>query len=192
MYDEELNSLDEGIRRLKTEYEILFSGYRKKPPDDLRFRVERTLKRLSEVSDMTLPERFRYNTLIARFYVYRDMWRRTQQARESGYGKGRETVAAPAEEPRPTYNRPVEAQISIADPAAEPDKIRRFYDELLRMRGKDTKGSPGISYEQFSEYIISKTHSIKQRNQCAKVTFRFALEGNAIKFTAKAGTSASS
>src|SRR5512136_1666302 len=83
MYDEDLKNLEEWIRRLKIEYDIFFVGNRRKPPDELRQRVEKTVKRLAEATDMSLSQRFLYNTLIARFYVYRDHWRRTQQEHES-------------------------------------------------------------------------------------------------------------
>lgn len=82
MYDDELNYLEDGLRRLKVEYDVFFNGHRKKPPDDLRMRVEKIVKKLSECPDMSFQQRFRYNTLIARFYIFRDLWRRTQQDRE--------------------------------------------------------------------------------------------------------------
>jgi hypothetical protein len=86
VYDEDLKHLEDGIRRLKIEYDIFFVGNRKKPPDELRMRVEKIAKRLAEATDMTISQRFLYNTLITRFYVYRDLWRRTQQEHESADG----------------------------------------------------------------------------------------------------------
>ena len=58
MYDEDLTNLEEWIRRLKIDYEIFFNGNRKKPPDDLRLRVERLVKRLAESTDMSFSQRF--------------------------------------------------------------------------------------------------------------------------------------
>jgi hypothetical protein len=187
VYDEDLTAVDEGIRRLKIEYDIFFIGNRKKPPDDLRFRIERIFKRLSEATDMTLAQRFRYNTLIARFCVYRDLWRRTQQNRECGNERFSESLPNPQTSGQVT-DRPAEVNIAIADPAAESDKIRHLYDELLRMRGENTKESPSLTYLQFSNYIVTQTRNIQERCQCANVTFRIALEEKSIKFTAKADT----
>src|SRR2546422_3131444 len=84
LYEDELISLEDGIRRLKVEYTIFFNGHRKRPPEDLKMRVERIVKRLSETGDMTYNERFRYNTLVTRYYVLRDLWRRTMMQRELG------------------------------------------------------------------------------------------------------------
>lgn len=84
MYDDDLTNLEEWLRRLKIEYHIFFNGNRKQPPEDLKIRVEKLVEKLSECSDLSLTQRFRFNTLIARFYVYRDLWRRTIIAREMG------------------------------------------------------------------------------------------------------------
>ena len=191
MYDEDLKNLEEWIRRLKIDYDIFFVGNRKKPPDELKLRVEKTLKRLSEASDMSLSQRFLYNTLIARFYVYRDLWRRTQQERESAEEVTRTPALSKRTLSSDARNEPIprEIQVSISNPENEADNIRRLYDQLLRMKGAEVKQSPDISYQQFAAYIANKTLGIKDRHRCNSVTFRIALEDNTIKFLARADSS---
>lgn len=191
MYDEDLSDLDEWIRRLKVEYDIFFNGNRKKPPDDLRMRVEKLVKRLAEASGMTFSQRFRYTTLISRFHIYRDLWRRTQQARESAEGSC-DTPSTQASSFNLQKERlPGGVHVSISDPQAEAEKVRQLYDELLRMKKEHAKDSPGISYQQFADYVASQTRGIKKKYQCASVVFRIALEEKAVKFTAKADNSSS-
>ena len=187
-YDAELTSLDEGIRRLKIEYDIYFSNHRRKPPDDLRLRMENTAKRLSEATEMSVSQRFRYNTLIARFCVYRDLWRRTQQERESANENPRASSGPMPKSDGHTSSQSPGVQVSIGDPDAESGKIQCLYDELLRIRGENAKESPGISYQQFTNYIASQTQGIKTRYRCSSVVFRIAVEANAVKFTARADT----
>ncbi len=189
-YDEDLTTLEEWIRRLKVEYDIFFNGNRKKPPDDLRMRVEKLVKRMSEAVDMSFSQRFRYNTLIARFYVYRDLWRRTQQELESS-GEGRTANPAsriPHSEAKQTSGFE-EVQVLIIDPAGETSKMRRLYDAVLHARGETVDGSPGISFGQFSAYITAQTEKMKKKHQCTSVTFRIARDEKTIKLTAKAGGS---
>ena len=190
-YDEELTNLDEWIRRLKIEYDIFFIGNRRKPPDDLRLRVERGLKRLSEATDMSLSQRFRYNTLIARFYVFRDLWRRTQQEKESASGAQGGPASPALIRSARSEEKSSEVQIMIADACAETEKVRRLYNELLRMRGS-ANDIPGVSFQQFEQYIAHQIQGIREKCQCAGVTFRIALENKAIKFTAKADNGPSS
>jgi hypothetical protein len=184
VYDEDLKNLEEWLRRLKIEYHIFFSGNRKKPPDDLKMRVEKIVKKLSECSDMTFSERFRFNTLITRFYVYRDLWRRTLMEREIGAETKMEAnSAATASLP---LKAPTEAfQISISDPKEEEEKIRLLYNELLRLKKSDSKDTP-LSYQQFSKYIATQTHRIQSKHGCFHVVFTMALEEDAIRFTASA------
>lgn len=194
MYDEDLTNLEEWIRRLKIDYEIFFNGNRKKPPDDLRLRVERLVKRLAEATDMSFSQRFRYTTLISRFYVYRDLWRRNQQDQESAERHGR-GPASSAKTSSPGEQKDLPSprvEISIGDPETEEEKVRQLYDELLRMKGGNTGGAPPIPYEQFAKYISSRTQGIKKKYQCASVLFRIALEEDAVKFTAKADKGPSS
>jgi hypothetical protein len=194
VYDEDLKHLEEWIRRLKIEYDIFFIGNRKKPPDDLRMRVEKLVKRLAEVGDMSISQRFLYNTLIARFYVYRDLWRRTQQELESAEGTA--GVPAPTKHTtppdQPETSMPRDVQVSISDPEVEAGSVRRLYDELLRMKGGHAKESPDISYQQFAAYIANQMRGIKTKHHCNSVTFRIALEDKTIKFMAKADNSSSS
>jgi hypothetical protein len=150
VYDEDLTNLDEWIRRLKVDYDIFLNGHRKKPPDDLRMRVERLVKRLAEATDMSFSQRFRYNTLIARFYVYRDMWRRSQQDMESAAGPSRKPMP-PGRDLPPDAQRnanPREVQVSISNPESEGDKVRHLYQELQRARAAVSPGAPAIPYEQ--------------------------------------------
>jgi hypothetical protein len=182
VYDEELTNLDDGIRRLKVEYDIYFSGSRKRPPEDLRMRVEKAVKRLSEASGMSLAQRFRYNTLIARYYVFRDLWRRTMAGRE-------QCAEAAAQTPSPTARHAAHSaslSVSIKEPDLEEEKIRQLYEALIGMRGKHPE-APDLSYRQFATYVANQTRTIRGKCRCLGVVFTVALEHDAIRFTAKAG-----
>ena len=188
MYDEDLSNLDEWIRRLKVEYDIFFNGNRKKPPDDLRMRVEKLVKKLFEASNMTYSQRFRFNTLVTRYYVYRDLWRRAMAERELATAiKDKPAPGAAITAPNAQAELPMEAvRISISDPEAEKEKVQQLYDALLRIREKHAKDSPSISYEQFATFITTQILGIRGKQGCTRVAFAIALEEDAIRFTAKA------
>jgi hypothetical protein len=185
VYDEDLGNLEEWLRRLKIEYHVFFNGNRKKPPDDLRTRVERLIKKLSECSDMSFSQRFRFSTLVTRFYVYRDLWRRTLQEREMG-GEPKEE-AAPETGPASGSNASLtEAlRISISDPKIEEEKVRLLYNELLRLKRSNSQESP-LSYQQFAKYIATQTYGIREKFGCSRVAYTISLDEDAIRFTAAA------
>src|SRR4029079_18209337 len=94
--DDQLNALGEEIRRLKIEFDIFFNGGSAKPPFDTKYRVEALVKRLYDSRGMTFGQRFRYNSLVARFNVYKDLWRRNIKEREEGGARDREAILAAA------------------------------------------------------------------------------------------------
>jgi hypothetical protein len=183
VYDEDLENLESGLRRLKVEYHIYQSGSRKKPPDDLRIRVERLVKKLSESSDMSFSQHFRFSTLVTRYYAYKDRWRREAQNREMDLASRRkpmpETVA-----PAPSSQAPAEAiRISISDPKSEEEKVRQLYDVLIHLKRKETPETH-LSYAQFAKYIAAQTLGLKKKYGCARVAFTIALDEDALRFTA--------
>ena len=82
--DEQLTRLEDDIRRLRIEFDIFFNGAAKRPPYDTKGRVETLLKRLGDDRTLTFAQRYRYNSLAARYNAFRDLWRRTMQGREEG------------------------------------------------------------------------------------------------------------
>ena len=57
--DEELNVLDENIRRLKIEYDVYFGGGSKRAPADTEWRVQSLLKKFSDSSKLNFAQRFK-------------------------------------------------------------------------------------------------------------------------------------
>jgi len=63
--EEDMNQLEKDIRQLKIEYEQYFGGGKKRPPADLEWRIEITMKRYSDRgSQMNFAQRFRYSNLL--------------------------------------------------------------------------------------------------------------------------------
>jgi hypothetical protein len=186
MYDEDLNALEDGIRRLKVEYEIFFNGNRKRPPEDLRMRMEKLVKRLSEASGMSYSQRFRYNTLVTRLYVFRDLWRRTTSEREAGQPRPETNDAAKAHAVLAGATSSDTVQICIEDPSAEGQKIRHLYEAVIRMTGKHTEEAAAFTYQQFARYVANQTQTIQDKYGCTSVRFTVSLEGDTLKFKARA------
>jgi len=185
--EEELKNLDEGLRRLKIEYHIFFNGGRKKPPEDLSQRVGRLAKQLSERSDMTPTQRFRYTTLVTRYHTYRNLWRRTLQEKERGQEAKKEALVQAATSP--DTNAPAEKfRVSLSDPETEKDRVKSLYDALLQQKMENSEESP-ISYRQFAKFIASQTQNIRNRYGCDRVTYIVALERGVVRVTAAADKS---
>jgi hypothetical protein len=177
--DDMLNRLEEDIRKLKVEYDIFFNGSSAKPPTDLKYRVESLIKRLYDARGMTFGQRFRYNSLVSRFNVYRELWRRTQKEKEEG-GRERDPEVLFADRFAP-------ATVRCSDPTHEPDKVRALYDSFLLARRHCGQRVGDLPYERFQQMIAAQVRQIRSQLKCEAIDFTIEVEEGSVKFKAKAG-----
>lgn len=79
--DQQLARLEEDIRKLKIDFDIYFNGAVKRPPLEARARLDSYIKRLADNRNLSFAQRYFFNTLVARFTSYRELWRRTLKAK---------------------------------------------------------------------------------------------------------------
>jgi len=79
--DKHLSRLEDDIRKLKIDFDIYFNGGSKRPPLEARARLDTFMKRLADNRNFTFAQRYLFNTLVARFVSYRELWRRTLKAK---------------------------------------------------------------------------------------------------------------
>jgi len=79
--DQQLSRMEDDIRKLKIEFDIYFNGASKRPPLESRARVDAYIKRVSDNRNLTFAQRYLFNTLVARFVSYRELWRRQLKAK---------------------------------------------------------------------------------------------------------------
>ena len=183
--DEQLVRLEEDIRKLKIEFDIFFNGATKRPPYDTKSRVESLIKRIGDERKLTFAQRYRYNSLVARYVALRDLWRRNVQDRE----EGRDPVAAARAQlgtARAVNERERRASFVCADARADEAAVRGLYDALVE--AKKTCGEPveDFSLAKFQKMIASKTDALKERLGCERVRYSVYTEGGRVSFKAKA------
>jgi hypothetical protein len=92
--DEELNLLDQQLRRLKIEYEVFFNNPAKRPPTDVEWKVLSLLRKFSDSSRLSFAQRFRYNEMAQRYAIQSDLWRKKTRIREEGYRRPQDALLA--------------------------------------------------------------------------------------------------
>src|SRR5712671_1850774 len=73
--EEDMNQLEKDIRQLKIEHEQYFGGGKKRPPTELEWRIDVTMKR------------FRYSNLAQMYTKYREIFRKRMKQKEEGSGQ---------------------------------------------------------------------------------------------------------
>ena len=209
--DEELNLLEQQLRRLKIEYEIYFSNPAKKPPTDIEWKVLSLLRKFSDGGHMNFSQRYRYNEMAQRYAVYSDLWRKKGRIREEGYRRPQDALLSvqgvrPSEEHEsqhhPVYGVAHAASagaaaapgksadsgpltIQCSDPRAEPDKVENLYKALAEAKKKSGEAETG-NFDSFQSFVQKKTAQIRKQYGCASVEFTVETRQGHVHLKAKA------
>ena len=182
--DEQLTRLEDDIRRLRIEFDIFFNGGAKRPPYDTKGRVETLLKRLGDDRTLTYAQRYRYNSLAARYNAFRDLWRRTMQGRE----EGRDPLSAARANAKKDTTEPKLEPVSFvcADAHHEVELVKNLYNSLIEAKRHCGEPTEDLSFPKFHRLIASKADGIKQQVGCDRVRFSVAVENGHVSFKARA------
>jgi hypothetical protein len=182
--DEQLTRLEDDIRRLRVEFDIFFNGGSKRPPYDTKGRVETFLKRLGDDRTLTFAQRYRYNSLAARYNAFRDLWRRTMQGREEGRDPVSAHRASVKMEPIAKDIEPV--SFVCLDAHREVELVKVLYNSFVEAKRYCGEPTEDLSFPKFHRLIASKADGIKQQRGCDRVRFSVAVENGHVSFKARA------
>jgi hypothetical protein len=209
--DEELNLLDQQLRRLKIEYEIFFNNPAKRPPNDVEWKVLSLIRKFSDGTRMSFSNRFRYNEMAQRYAVQAELWRKKMRIREEGYRRPADAILSvqgvrvPEEHEakhHPVYgvarhgqtagagaakegDQPFSVQCSGA--AAERDQVESLYKALTEAKKKSGEKVSG-NLDSFAAFVKKKTSEIRKQHGCDTVVYSVEMQGGQVKLKAKAKT----
>jgi hypothetical protein len=183
-FDQQLARLEEDIRRLKIEYDIFFNGGAKRAPYDTKNRVETTLKRLGDERSLSFAQRYHYNSLMARYNSFRELWRRTIKGREEG--KDAIVQARAAANAGKAENPAAKSNFVCSDVANETETVEKVYKALLAAKAACGENAASLSFAQFRQQLAEQTKRFMQINQCDRVWFEVGAENGRVVFKAKA------
>src|SRR6266568_3696492 len=94
-------AFERSIRQIQIEWDKFFSGIEKKPPNDSKTRLEALIRRHANAEIRNNTERFRYQTLTARYNTLNELWSKKLRLREEGKAFGVHGLKAEALPPPP-------------------------------------------------------------------------------------------
>jgi hypothetical protein len=208
--EEELNLLDQQLRRLKIEYEIFFSNPTKRPPTDIEWKVLALIRKFSDGARLSFAQRFRYNEMAQRYAIQSDLWRKKMRIREEGYRRPADAILSVqgvragesrAAKHNPVYGlahnpdsagaagdetvsaRPFSVQCSGA--TIERDQVESLYNALAEAKKKSGEKVSG-NLESFASFVKKKTSEIRKQHGCDTVEYSIEMQGGQVKLKAKA------
>ncbi|MFP5246534.1 MAG: MXAN_5187 C-terminal domain-containing protein [Thermoanaerobaculia bacterium] len=190
--DEELDKLDEDIRKLKNRYDQFFAGIQKVPPSFERHQLESYIHELSKQKIRDNARRFRFNTTLSRYNQYREMWARKMREREEGpldYRRRQAAMSAAPPPPPPPPQRPAVTSAGAdpyvkMTPGANGEQIRKLYAEIEREHVKLGK-LPNVTMEQLTDMIQKQSELVRAKYHVKTVAFRVETIDGKVKLKAK-------
>lgn len=176
--DLDLDRLETEIRRLKIEYDIYFNGGTMRPPLDTKGRVETAIKRIYDARGMSFAQRFRYNGLVARYNVMRELWRRQTQDRE-------EIGRAPTVEAHSAL-RSQTVIVRCENPERESENVSEIYNHLIAAKRDCGERIGGLTLEVFTQFLQSRADQIKADLSASAIEFVVGVDNGRVKFAARA------
>jgi hypothetical protein len=194
--DEELNVLEESVRRLKIEYDVYFGGGSKKPPVDTEWKVQNLIRKFSDSSKLSFTQRFKYNGITQRYALFSDLWRQKMKIKEEGYRRPQDAVlgisgmrreeeqaAAAALEAR-AAEQPF--KIHCSDVETDHAAVKALFDAMMEAKKKAGQPVDPSSFDSFKAFVKKKTTQIRGESGCPGVEYSVEFQNGQVRLKAKA------
>jgi len=191
--NDDLDILERSFRQLQIEWEKFFGGVEKKPPTDLRARVEALIKKYAYAEIRNNGERFRYQTLSTRYATFNELWNKRMRAIEEGRPMGIHGVFERKVAPPPVYAPPPPAaraasggsgEVRVKDPGGDTDAVRSLFDRFLEARKAAGEAAP-VKFESFQKIISQQAARILTEKGAQAVDFRLETKDGKVSLKAK-------
>jgi hypothetical protein len=189
---EDLDTLERSIRQLQIDWDRFFSGLEKKPPNDLKVKVEAIVRRHANAEIRNNADRFRYQTLTARYSTFNELWSKKLRAREEGkafgvHGLKAEMLPPPPPAPPPPPPRAAAArsnEFRVQNPERDAATVRSLNESFLEARTRNGESAP-VKYESFQKLIGQQASRILTDKGGQAVEFRLETKDGKVSLKAK-------
>ena len=200
---DDLGDIEQGIRKLQVEWEKFFGGIERRPPNDLKGRVENLIRRYAGAEMRNATERFRYQALTARYNTFNELWNKKLRALEEGRPVGyhgrferlhEQRMAdvlppAPPEDELPELELPRvppprRGEVRVESPELDREAVRELFDRFQDARR--TAGEKGaVKFESFEKLISQQAVRILTEKGAQAVDFRLETKEGKVSLKAR-------
>ena len=193
---EDLDVLERSLKQLQIEWEKFFGGVEKKPPSEMKVRVEALIRKYAYAELRNNTERFRYQTMSSRYATFNELWNKRLRAIEEGRPLGihgvheRRAVPPPAFTPAAASSARAAAasggsgEVRVKDPSGDAEAVRSLFDRFLEAR-KAAGESGAVKFESFQKVISQQAARILTEKGAQAVDFRLETKDGKVSLKAK-------
>ena len=190
---EDLGRLEILLRQLQAKWEMFFSGGERKPPLDLQGQAEVLVKRYAHTEIRNNGERFRFQSLTARYATFNELWQKRLRVREEGkvfgmHGLRAERLpAAPAASSPPppaAVSGAAAGEFRVAEPQRDQSAIRALYEGYVAQRQRAGDGT-APAFDAFRQLVSRQVEKIRSEKGARAVDFRFETKDGKVSLKAR-------
>jgi hypothetical protein len=189
---DDIGVIEVSIRQLQVEWDRFFSGLEKKPPNDLKAKVEALIRRHANAEIRNNAERFRYQGVAARYAAFNELWSKKLRLREEGkvFGvhglKAERLPPAPAQTAPPPGHAPAARTggFRVQNPERDAQTVRALYERFLEARRGTGEAAP-VKFESFQKVIGQQATRILTDKGGQAVEFRLETKDGKVSLKAK-------
>ena len=200
--EEDLAKIEEGIFKLQKEWDRFFSGQERKAPFEARQRLDRLVRRYIGVELRNNIERFRFQSLTAKYNTLSDLWNRKLRAIEEGRplssvqlkhvreaeAEATATASAPAAAPSAgsksmQSSAPARAAVRLSTLREDEQGVKDLYEQFRAARA--SVGESEVKFESFRKLIAQQRSRLLEEKDAVAVDFRVALQDGKVALKAK-------
>ena len=177
-FEQDMDRLDQGLRKLKILYDQFFAGSLPRQPFELRTEMGHIVRQYSNVPLRKLSHRFQFNTLVGKYNSFSTLWNKQLRAQEAGrtLSGARIVSALPPEAAAPAraarQDTSTLAQVVLDAEDRDQGGLRRFFERYNEVRRSAGQPASGVSFEDFSRQLWHKAEAVKNRAGCDAVRLR--------------------
>ena len=195
----DLDQLEQMLRQLQIEWEKFFGGVEKKPPNELRTRVDSLVKKYAYTEIRNNTERFRYQALSSRFNTFNELWNKRMRAIEEGrplglHGRaaiaaagtagGLSAAAGAAAAARQAATPGAGGEFRVRSAEKDESAVRGLYERFLQARQEaGEKGT--VKFDNFQKLISQQASRIMADKGAQAVDFRLETKDGKVSLKAK-------
>jgi hypothetical protein len=190
--EDDLDELETSIRRLQIEWDKFFGGVERTPPNDLKRRTEVLMRKHYGTEIRNGAERFRFQSLTARYNTYNELWSKRLRYLEEGRpwhgAKVTPTIPEPTAQDKAAAARAAapsqDSGYRVSNSLGDGETVKRLYDQFVDARQKSGE-TAAVKFESFHKLIAQQTGRILSEKGAKAVDFRLESKDGKVSLKAK-------
>ena len=184
--EESLDQLERKLKRLRLDYERYFLGTRPREPVMERGEVQKTILFYSNQPIQNTAQRFKFNSLNARYQSYKRQWDNILRQMEAGTYK-RDVFKANI---RRKHAEEIGEKAAPAKAGARPDATlsggagAALFERYVTAAEKCGQKVKGLTPEKLQAVIDKQTNALRKKLGCQDVSFRVVVQEGRVKLKA--------